>query len=217
MNQVEFAYDFGDSPLWMKHMVAMHLSGETFGTSRAKAVVEELKGQLSEKQLSEWRSRLEALAGSKVSPAVLDAELSAILGTYTAYFSMNADAEKTHPFVYNDQRGVYVGEASMKDVDVILYDGEVLYTADPLLEALGYTTSVGPNGYYVNSETRVFRFPEDEHSFYVFNQRRYNTVSSPFLVVAGTYYIKEAWLQRLFLVELQKDEHSIRIAAAAQQ
>ena len=217
MNQVEFAYDFGDSPLWMKHMVAMHLSGETFGTPRARAVVEELKGQLSEEQLSEWRSRLEALAGSKVSPAVLDDELSAILGTYTAYFSMNADAEQTHPFVYNDRRGVYVGEASMKDVDVILYDGEVLYTADPLLEALGYTTSVGPNGYYVNSETRVFRFPEDEHSFYVFNQRRYNTVSSPFLVVAGTYYIKEAWLQRLFLVELQKDEHSIRIAAAAQQ
>ncbi|MGM9950479.1 MAG: RNA polymerase II [Lysinibacillus sp.] len=216
MKQVESIYDFGDSPLWLKHVVAMHLSGETFGTPRAKAVVEELKGQLSEAQMSEWRSRLEALAGSKVSPAVLDDELSALLGAYTAYFSMNVDAEQTYPFVYNDRRGVYVGEASEADVDVILYEGEVLYTADALLQALGYATSVGPNGYYVNSETRAFRFPDDEHGFYVFNQRRYNTVSPPFSVVAGTYYIKEAWLQRLFLVELQKDEQSIRIAATAQ-
>jgi len=69
----------------------------------------------------------------------------------------------------------------------------------------------------VNSETRVFRFPEAEHGFYVFNQRRYNTTSSPLSVVAGDYYIEEAWLQRLFLVDLQKDEQSIRITTAAQQ
>ena len=216
VKQVESMYDFGDSPLWLKHMVAMHLSGETFGTPRAKTVVEELKGQLSEAELSDWKSRLEGLMGSKVSPAVLDEELSEMLGKYTKYFSMNADAEQTYPFVYNDRRNVYVGEKKLEDVDVIFYEGEVLYTADALLQALGYKTSVGSNGYYVNSETRAFRFPDDEHGFYVFNQRRYNTVSPPFSIVAGTYYIKEAWLQRLFLVELQKDEESIRVAAAAQ-
>ena len=216
VKQVESMYDFGDSPLWLKHMVAMHLSGETFGTPRAKTVVEELKGQLSGGELSEWKSRLENLMGSKVSPAVLDEELSEMLGKYTKYFSMNAEAEQTYPFIYNDRRSVYVGEKKLEDVDVIFYEGEVLYTADALLQALGYKTSVGPNGYYVNSPTRAFRFPDDEHGFYVFNQRRYNTVSPPFSIVAGTYYIKEAWLQRLFLVELQKDEESIRAAAAAQ-
>ena len=214
VKQVESMYEFGDSPLWLKHMVAMHLSGETFGTPRAKTVVEELKGQLSEAELSDWKSRLEGLMGSKVSPAVLDEELSEMVGKYTKYFSMNADAEQTYPFFYNDRRNVYVGEKKLEDVDVIFYEGEVLYTADALLQALGYKTSVGPNGYYVNSPTRAFRFPDDEHGFYVFNQRRYNTVSPPFSIVAGTYYIKEAWLQRLFLVELQKDEESIRAAAA---
>ena len=81
---------------------------------------------------------------------------------------------------------------------------------------IGYTTSLGPNGYYVNSETRVFRFPNAEHDFYVFNQRRYNTTASPLSVIAGTYYIEESWLQRLFLVELQKDEQAIRISTTAQ-
>ncbi len=217
MKQIESSYDFGSSPLWLKQMVAMYLSGETFGTPRAKAVVEEVNGQMSEEQLAQWKKRLKELAGSKINASVLDKELSAVLGTYTEYFSMNVGAEQTYPFVYNDKRNIYIGKEKAKDVKVILYEGKVLYTADTLLHQLGYTTSVGPNGYYVNSETRVFRFPKAEHGFYVFNQRRYNTTSSPLSVVAGDYYIEEAWLQRLFLVDLQKDEQSIRITTAAQQ
>lgn len=217
MKQVESMYDFGSSPLWLKHMVAMYLSGETFGTPRAQAVVEELNSQMSKEQLEDWGSRLENLAGDKITATVLDQELTAVLGTYTEFLSMNAGAERTYPFVFNDQRDVYVGEAAMKDVDVLLHEGKILYTADSLLRGLGYTTSVGPNGYYVNSETRVFRFPQAEYGFYVFNQRRYNTTASPFSIIAGTYYIEEIWLQRLFLVNLQKDEQSIRITTTAQQ
>ena len=217
MKQVESAYDFGNSPLWLKHVVAMYLSGETFGTPRAKAVVEEVNSQMSEEQLAKWKQRLKELAGSKIDASLLDAELSAALGTYTEYFSMNVDAEQTYPFIYNDKRDIYIEKEAAKDVKAILYEGKVLYTADALLRELGYTTSVGPNGYYVSSKTRVFRFPGAEHGFYVFNQRRYNTTASPLTVIAGDYYIEETWLQRLFLVDLQKDEQSIWITTAAQQ
>lgn len=217
MRQIESIYDFGSSPLWIKHMVAMYLSGETFGTPRAKAVIAEVNSQMSEEQRADWKKRLKELEGSKITASVLDDQLSAVLGTYTEYFSMNVDTEQTYPFVFNDGRDVFVGEEAMKDVDIILHEGKILYTADTLLRGLGYTTSFGPNGYYVNSETRVFRFPGAEHGFYVFNQRRYNTAASPLSVVAGHYYIEEAWLQRLFLVDLQKDEQSIRITTTAQQ
>jgi hypothetical protein len=217
MKQIESTYDFGSSPLWLKHVVAMYLSGETFGTPRAKTVVDEVSSQMSEKQLADWLQRLKDLAGRKVTASVLDNELSAVLGAYTEYFSMNVDAEHTYPFVFNDQRDVFVGKEAMKNVNVILYEGKILYTADTLLQGLGYKTSIGPNGYYVNSETRVFRFPPAKHGFYVFNQRRYNTAVSPLSIVAGRYYIEEAWLQRLFLVDLQKDEQSIRITTTAQQ
>lgn len=216
MAQVESLYTFVDSPLWLKHVMAMYVSGETFGTPRALAVVDTLRNEMTEEQLDDWISRLDNLKGKKVSPAILDEELSAVFGAHTEYLSMNVDAEETYPFMFNDKRDVYVNGVLTEEIDVILQEGKVLYTADALLRNIGYTTSLGPNGYYVNSETRVFRFPNAEHDFYVFNQRRYNTNASPLSVIAGTYYIEELWLQRLFLVELQKDEESIRITTTAQ-
>ncbi|WP_431029375.1 RNA polymerase II [Lysinibacillus sp. LZ02] len=217
MAQVESQYTFVDSPLWLKHVVAMYLSGETFGTPRAQEIVEILTNQMTEEQLVDWKTRLKELEGSTVSPEILDKQLSAVLGTYTEYLSMNVDAKQTYPFMFHDKRKVYVNSVLTEDIDVVLYEGKVLYTADPLLHSIGYTTSLGPNGYYVNSDTRIFRFPENEHGFYVFNQRRYNTTTSPLSVVAGTYYIEESWLQRLFLIDLQKDEQSIYITTTAQQ
>ena len=216
MAQVESLYTFVDSPLWLKHVVAMYVSGETFGTPRALAVVDTLMNEMTEEQRDDWISRLDNLKGKQVSPAILDEELSAVFGTDTQYLSMNVDAEETYPFMFNDKRNLYVNGVLTEEIDVILQEGKVLYTADALLRDIGYTTSLGPNGYYANSETRVFRFPSEEHDFYVFNQRRYNTNTSPLSVIASTYYIEELWLQRLFLVELQKDEESIRITTTAQ-
>lgn len=216
MAQVESLYTFVDSPLWLKHVVAMYISGETFGTPRALAVVDTLMNEMTEEQLDDWISRINNLKGNNVSPAILDEELSAVFGEYTQYLSMNADAEETYPFMFNDKRDVYVNGVLKEEIDVILQEGKVLYTADALLREIGYTTSLGPNGYYVNSDTRLFRFPNAEHGFYVFNQRRYNTTTAPLSVIANTYYIEESWLQRLFLVELQKDEQAIRITTTAQ-
>ena len=215
MAQVELLYTFVDSPVWLKNVIAMNLSGETFGTPRALAVVDTLMNEMTEEQQADWSSRIEGLKGKKVSPAILDEELSAVFGNHTEYLSMNVDAEETYPFMFNDQRDVYVNGVLTEEIDVILHEGKVLYTADALLHDIGYTTSVGSNGYYVNGETRVFRFPNAEHDFYVFNQRRYNTNTSPLSIIASTYYIEETWLQRLFLVDLQKDEQSIRITTTA--
>ena len=93
---------------------------------------------------------------------------------------------------------------------MIFKDGQVLYSADTLLSHLGYETRVGENGYYANNEIRQFRFPMD-HGFYVYNQRRYNTVSQPIKEIAGKYYIEESWLQKLFMVEIVKKKDSISI------
>ena len=216
MAQVESLYTFVDSPLWLKHVVAMYVSGETFGTPRALAVVDTLMNEMTEEQLADWISRIENLKGKTVSPTILDEELSAVFDVHTEYLSMNVDAEETYPFMFNDKRDVYVNGVLTEEIDIILHEGKVLYTADALLHDIGYTTSLGSNGYYVNSETRVFRFPNVEHDFYVFNQRRYNTKTSPLSIIASTYYIEELWLQRLFLVELQKDDQSIRITTTAQ-
>ncbi len=218
MAQMEQQYDFGNSPLWIKHIVAMTISGETYGTPRALQVAETLNQLLDEEMKTDWKERIAQLKGQEISAQVLDEQLTEVLGTYTEYFSMNVDTEETYPFVVNDHRSVYVNGQLADNIDVLLHEGKILYTADTLLQRLGYTTSIGENGYYVNSPTRVFRFPDNKHGFYVFNQRRYNIATSfPLHIVGGDYYIEETWMQRLFLIELLKDDETIQMTTTAQQ
>lgn len=215
ISQLESNYQFGESPHWLKEMVASYLTGDVFGSDKTAQVVEMLTAQMSDENLADFTARLKGLEDQKITPEVVDAEISAVLGASTAYVTMNAQTEKgTFPFLFNDPREIYVDVNKNEDVQVILKDGQILYSADALLKALGYEASVGPNGYYVNSETRVFRFPK-QPGFYVFNQRRYNTVSEPIKVVAGEYFIEESWLQRLFLVELTKSDNRITITSTA--
>lgn len=216
ISQLESSYQFGNSPHWMKEMVASFLTGTIIGSDKTTEIVSTLTGQMSNEQLAAWTARLEELKGEKLTPTILDEEISNVLGASTSYLTMNEAAKGVFPFLFNDPREIFVDLHKNEDIQVILKDGQVLYSAEAVLKALGYEASVGPNGYYVNSETRVFRFPK-EPGFYVFNQRRYNTVSEPLKVVAGEYFIEEAWLQRLFLVELTKSENRITILSTVGQ
>lgn len=216
ISQLDSMYKFGDSPHWVKELVASYLTGTVFGSDKTKEVAAGITNQLTDAQLADWVVRLQELEGEAMNPKVLDEQLSDILGASTMYVSMNATTEGSYPFLFNDPRDIFVNLHKQETIQVVLKDGEVLYSADSLLNALGYDVKTGENGYYVTSETRAFRFPH-EPGFYVFNQRRYNTVSMPIKTVAGQYFIEEAWLQRLFLVELTKSGKRITITAPQEQ
>lgn len=216
ISQLETMYTFGETPHWVKELVASYLTGTVFGSDKTKAVVSTVTSQLTDEQLSDWLARLQALKGQNITTKVLDEQLSQILGASTRYITMNATTDGEYPFLFNDPREIFVNLHKQEAIQVVLKDGEVLYSADSLLKALGYDVKVGKNGYYVTSETRAFRFPH-EPGFYVFNQRRYNTVSMPIKTVADQYFIEEAWLQRLFLVEITKSNNRITVTNPEEQ
>lgn len=213
ISQLELMYQLEDTPNWMKQLVASYLTGTVFGSDKTKEVAATITAQMTDGQLEDWKKRLKALEGEVINAKVLDEQLSAVFGASTNYITMSARSKTSYPFLYNDPREIYVNKQKQGDIQVILKDGEVLYSADALLKALGYEVKVGENGYYVTNETRVFRFPT-EAGFYVFNQRRYNTVSMPIKTVANQHFIEETWLQRLFLVELSKSENRITITTS---
>ncbi|AWE06560.1 RNA polymerase II [Lysinibacillus sp. 2017] len=210
ISQLESMYQFGDTPNWIKELMASYLTGSVFGSDKTKEVAATITAQMTEEQLADWNAHLKDLENKKISAQVLDEQLSAVLGASTKYVTMSARSKTSYPFLYNDPREIYVDLHKQSDIQVVLKDGEVLYSADSLLNALGYDVKTGENGYYVTSETRSFRFPMDP-GFYVFNQRRYNTVSMPIKMVADQHFIEESWLQRLFLIELKKSDNRITI------
>ncbi|WP_342550822.1 RNA polymerase II [Lysinibacillus sp. FSL M8-0216] len=217
LSQIKSQYTFVDSPEWLLEVMGSYLVNDPIGGDKAKKIVKTLNDYMTDSQQQAWQDKLKKLGDDPLSPKTMDEYLSQVLDAKTSYFTLNAaQKDGTYPLLFEDSRDVYVNDVLKEDVHVILYEGQALYTADTLLPYLGYTVGEGKNGYYVNSEHRTFRFPK-EPGFYVFNQRRYPTISEPIIKIANQYYVEEAWLQRLFLVELQKKEERIQVLTQEQQ
>lgn len=217
LSQIQSQYTFENSPAWLAEVVASYLVKDSIGSDKSKAIVKTLKEYMTSEQQVAWKDAMNNLGQEPISPVSMDKLLSTVLNAKTSYFQLNANQENgTYPLLLEDERSIYVDGTIKKDVHVILYEGQVLYSADTLLPYLGYTASEGKNGYYVNSDDRTFRFPK-ESGFYVFNQRRYSTISDPIIKIVDHYYVEEAWLQRLFLVELQKSDGRIQVLTQEQE
>ncbi|MCP1143918.1 RNA polymerase II [Lysinibacillus endophyticus] len=216
LSQVKAQFKFNESPIWLYETVASFLAGTTIGGEKSTEIVNTLTHQMTDTQLANWLQRLNDLKGKEISTKILDEALSEVFGIHTNYLSMNESTNEVFPFLFNDNREILVNSHLQKDINVIFKDGQILYSADALLKHLGYEASNGENGYYVHSKERNFRFPEN-HGFYVYNERRYNTVSNPIVRVAGINYIEETWLQKLFTVEIMKKDDSITIKTTTTQ
>lgn len=217
LSQIKSQYNFVDSPEWLPEVVASYLVNDPIGGEKTKKIIKALNDFMTDSQQQAWQETLKKLGDESISPDTLDKYLSQVLDAKTSYFALNAaQPNGTYPLLFEDPRDVYVDDMLKEDVHVILYEGQALYTADTLLPYLGYSAEEGKNGYYVNSEHRTFRFPK-EPGFYVFNQRRYSSISEPIIKIADRYYVEEAWLQRLFLVELQKKDERIQVLTQEQQ
>lgn len=124
---------------------------------------------------------------------------------------MNAtNGNNIAPLLFEDKRPVYINELQQNNVQVIFKDGRILYSIKPILKKLGYATKVGSHGFYITGNDRSFRFPMDE-PFYVYNEHRYDILSQPIEKYGNDYYIEEAWLVRLFLVNVEKSDKRIDI------
>ena len=195
----------------MKELIASFISGSVSGESKSSKLVNVLINKMTDKQLEVWVQKLEELQGTNITANVLDQKLSEVFNMHTEFFAMNETVDDVYPLIFTDKRQLNVNENNIEDIKVIYQNGLLYYSSDKMLELLGYKVSEGPNGYYVDSELRSFRFPEN-FDFYVFNQRRYDTLSSPIINIMDERFIEESWLQRLFLVEIEKTNDEITIS-----
>ncbi len=216
ISQLNAKYTFEEPfPLWLKEVMVAFMTDMQPTNTKAQEIVAELQSIMSSTQLQQWKDILKQLTTKTVSAELLDKKLAEVLKSPTNYLVKNSEVDYVYPFYFVDNREVLLNNKP-QSFEVIYYEGKILYKAQPFLEALGYDAYVGENGYYVNNETRIFRFP-DEHGFYVFNQRRYNTTSNPIIKLENEYFIEETWMQRLFLVELSKTDNTINISSVKAQ
>ncbi|MBK3495444.1 hypothetical protein JFL43_11395 [Viridibacillus sp. YIM B01967] len=212
MSRIGQQYDFKGNNNWLPIAVASFITEREIGSDKALEITEIVNSYMSNEQSKVWKKGLIKQKGETISPKSLDQLLSETIDLKTSFFEMNDnDNQEVAPLLFEDARKVYMKEIQDENMQVIFKDGRILYKAEPLLNGLGYEVREGRNGLYIESEARQFRFPMTE-PFYVYNEKRYDTISQPFEKFGDDYYVEEAWLVRLFLVDVEKSEDKINIA-----
>lgn len=213
VSNIQFQYGLSEEDSSVAEVVSSFLMNSPMGTEKSIWMYETLKNYFTKAQLSDWESALKK--NSKLNAEKLDKLLAKVIGLKTSFFEFNAQTEtEKYPLLFEDSRPVYVNKSQQEELKVIFKDGKVLYAAKPLLTELGYTLNNTDKGLYIQNSSRAFRFPVHE-PFYVLNEKRYDAMSEPFELIGTDFYIEEAWMIRLFLVNLDKQKNKIIITQEA--
>lgn len=197
-----------DNPL-IAEVLSSFLMDSPIGSEKSKWMYETLKNYFTESQLSNWKSAL--LKHKKLNAEQIDKILSKIIEYKTSFFALNEQyGDEQFPLLLEDSRTVFIDELPQEKMSVLFKDGKVLFEAKPMLTELGYTLNDTDKGLYVQNATQAFRFPIQE-PFYVLNEKRYDAMSEPFERIGSEFYIEEAWMIRLFLLNVEKKEKRIKI------
>ena len=184
------------------------------GSPKSSWMYETITNYLTSEQRKKFQT---ALLNNKqqLTAAKFDEILTDIINLKTSFFVLNEQAgAENFPLLFEDYRPLYINELQQEKMKVLFKDGKILYEAEPLLSNLGYTLNHTDKGLYVQNATRAFRFPIQE-PFYVLNEKRYDALSEPFEDIGSQLYIEEAWMIRLFLVNIEKQEKRINITQSA--
>ncbi|MFJ8066226.1 hypothetical protein ACIQYS_16615 [Psychrobacillus sp. NPDC096426] len=209
VKNVQLHYGLNENSPLLAEVVSSFLMDIPIGTEKSIWMYETLKNYFTASQLSEWKTTL--TKNHRLSAEELDKSLSEIIDFKTSFFQLNNKAEsEKFPLLFEDPRTVSVNGLEQQEVKLFIKDGKILYAAEPLLTTLGYSLNNTDKGLYVQNDSRAFRFPIQE-PFYVLNEKRYDAMSEPFERIGSEFYIEEAWMIRLFLLNLEKQEDRINI------
>ncbi|QUG40979.1 hypothetical protein KD050_17050 [Psychrobacillus sp. INOP01] len=213
IKNIQAQYDLSQDDQLIAEVLSSFLLKIPVGSAKSIWMYETVNNYLTPEQRVEFQTAL--LNNNKTTAAKFDEILTDIIDLKTSFFVLNEQAgAENFPLLFEDYRPVYINELHYEEMKVLFKDGKVLYAAEPLLSNIGYTFNDTDKGLYVQNATRAFRFPIQE-PFYVLNKKRYDALSEPFEVIGSQLYIEEAWMIRLFLLNIEKQDKRINITQSA--
>lgn len=209
VKSVQSQYELNGENPSISEVISSFLMERPIGNEKSNWMYETVRDYMTTSQLIEWKAML--TKNRPLNAKGLDKLLSEVIDLKTSFFQMNEQTESEQfPLLLEDERPLYVNGVLLEEMKLLMKDGKVLYAAKPLLTELDYTLNYTDKGLYVQNDSRAFRFPIQE-PFYVLNEKRYDAMSEPFERIGAEFYIEEAWMIRLFLLNLDKEEDRINI------
>lgn len=214
VNGLSSQYSLSSEEPMLGEVITSLVSGRAVGTEKSREMYEVLSNHLKENERIKLIESLKSFEGKSIDASILDDILEEVTGFATSFFKKNENNTQFYPLLLEDPRKVYVSGEENSEIAVILKDGKLYYPITSIMRQLGYDVSSNEQSLYIENEARKFRFPMKE-SFYVYNERRYNVNSVPFVRIEDEFYFEEAAFIRIFLVSIEKTGERLDVSPIA--
>lgn len=211
VNQIHKQFSIEATDDFTAEFIASLLIEKGVGSSRMNELYEEVANTLTVAEMKSFTEKVTKNHDELINSTYLDDVVEEVTGFQTSFFEKNDHVNNPiYPFIFEEPRTVYINGKENADIKILLKDGKTLYPGIQIMRNLGFEMDQNDRSLYLESATKKYRFPLAE-PFYVFNERKYNVMSTPFERISNEFYFDEVSLIRIFLLDIKKSADKIDI------
>ncbi|WP_389215141.1 stalk domain-containing protein [Cytobacillus mangrovibacter] len=198
---------------WLLDVFTSYTAKLTPLSEKGKAILQELKENLSEDELAALFNEINNGSG-EMNTEKLDKFIYKIKGLPTRFFTLNkTESTKWVPFHYYDPRKISIGNKEQIEGEAIYDKGMMLYPFMEIMEKLEFEVKVLPNhkSILVLKGRNSYRFYLNQNIF-IYNEEDYGLLENPLVNLNGHYYMSKQWLQTIFKISIDEGKEDIKLS-----
>ncbi|MFO1445783.1 hypothetical protein KDN24_21810 [Bacillus sp. Bva_UNVM-123] len=198
---------------WLLDIFTSYMIEQPPSTEKGKLIVKELNTHLSEEEM-QTLFELALNSNEAITTQKMDHFIEQIKEVNTRFFLLNNDDSKPFfPLYFYDDRKVVIANKEVKEIEVIIDNGKMLYPFIDTMKSLGFELKILPDQETIllMKENNSYRFYLNSNIF-IYNEEDYGLLESPLLNMNGNIYMSKQWIQTLFNVSFEENEEEIKLS-----
>ncbi|WP_201716674.1 hypothetical protein [Rossellomorea arthrocnemi] len=197
-----------DEEAWLKELVVGIQDNEPPYNSKPAWAYKQLKEGLNPLQ---WDDLKQKMNNQSVDTIMLDDAVRKVTGFTSTFFAESVKGKENPKLILKANMPIMINQKSRK-LSYISYKQKEFIQFPEAVQALDIEVNeIGPGVYLSKVNGKTFRFYEDE-DYFINNEENYGLLVKPVQRIEGSIYMDIHWFEKLFDVEVIKQDNAIEIA-----
>ncbi|MGM0851667.1 MAG: hypothetical protein ACQEWI_03475 [Bacillota bacterium] len=198
-----------DEEAWLKEFIVSILLEKQPHTSKSAWAYKEVMEGLTSSQLDTFKRKMEEYKSKSVDATKLDMILGKVTGFDSIFFTESVKGKENVPMILKTNNPVLINKKT-HNLSYISYKQKELIQFPQAVKALGLEIKeIEPNVFFTSLNGNTFRFYVNE-DYFIYNEENYGLLTNPVQTIGGSIYMDVHWFEKLFKVEVMKEEVSTR-------
>lgn len=202
-------YSFKNEEKWMKEIIASVILNKGVGSPKAKFMYSELKKNLNNESLNEWKEQLLSSENLELTSDKLDLLIEDVTGFGTNFFKENYQIQSPNKtFILYDPRTIIIKGKERNDIHLFTIGDKNFLSLNKIAGSLGYKLITKKDSLVLKNAKTQYEFFIGKKIF-TYNGEKYGVLSNPFIKIDNEFFIDIHWIDQLFGINLQENDQQL--------